>query len=238
MNALPPASLFLGIIPALVLLFIGLKGFEGHFKEKTMFIVFIGGIISGFISAVIELLTASVGIFYIFLFPILEQVFKTMILNIGRFQRKKETAIYGLTLGLGFGSIFTPVSILLSNVQTTDYLLFSLVLFGAFGIIIFQGATGAIIGYGVYEGKLSKYLLFVILLHLPITTLIFITNFTIYNFYFVGYLQIIIIVLLQIGLVLYGTVLYWYATKKIMPRILSRSQRRKRSKKEIDIKTS
>lgn len=218
MNILPSASLFLGIIPALLLLFIGLKGFEGQFKEKTMFTVFIAGIITGFISAVIELFTANVGVLYLFLFPLLEQVFKTMILNIGRFQGKRETTIYGLTLGLGFGSIFTPVSILLSNVQTTDYLLFSLVIFGSIGIILFQAATGAIIGYGVYEGKLSKYLIFAILLHLPVTTVIFVTN-----LYGVGYLQI--------SLVAYGLVLYWYVTKKLMPRILIHSQRRKRSKK-------
>jgi len=177
------------------------------------------------ISAVIELLTVNVGIFFLFLFPILEQVFKTMILNLGRFQGKRETTIYGLVLGLGFGSIFTPVSILFSNVQTTDYLLFALVILGAIGIILFQAATGAIIGYGIYDSKLSRYLLFAILLHLPVTTVIFVTN-----YYQVGYLQI--------SLVGYGLVLYWYATKKIMPRILSRSQRRKRSKKEIDIKTS
>jgi len=225
MNILPHASLFLGIIPALLLLFISLKGFEGLFKEKTMFIFFIAGIVTGFFSAVIELLTANVGIYYLFLFPILEQIFKTMILNLGRFQGKRETTIYGLVLGLGFGAIFTPVSILLSNVQTADYLLFALVLFGSFGIILFQAATGVFIGYGVYDGKLLKYLIFAILLHLPITTVIFITN-----FYKVGYLQI--------GLVAYGLVLYWYATKKLMPRILLRSQRRKRSKKEIDIKTS
>ncbi|MDH7517373.1 MAG: protease PrsW [Candidatus Thermoplasmatota archaeon] len=225
MDILPHASLFLGVIPALLLLFISLKGFEGFFKEKTMFIFFIAGIVTGFISAVIEILTSNVGIYYLFLFPILEQVFKTMILNIGRFQGKRETTIYGLTLGLGFGSIFTPVSILFSNVQTTDYLLFGLVLFGAIGIILFQGATGAIIGYGIYDGKLSKYLLFVILLHLPVTIVIFVTN-----FYRVGYLQI--------SLVAYGLFLYWYATKKIMPRILLQSQRRKRSKKEIDIKTN
>ncbi len=183
-----------------------------------MFTVFIAGIITGFISAVIELFTANVGVLYLFLFPLLEQVFKTMILNIGRFQGKRETTIYGLTLGLGFGSIFTPVSILLSNVQTTDYLLFSLVIFGSIGIILFQAATGAIIGYGVYEGKLSKYLIFAILLHLPVTTVIFVTN-----LYGVGYLQI--------SLVAYGLVLYWYVTKKLMPRILIHSQRRKRSKK-------
>jgi hypothetical protein len=71
---IPQTSLFIGIIPALILLYIGLKGYEGHFKDKLIFLMFIVGIIIGFISAVIELLTQNIGlIIYIILFQILEQ---------------------------------------------------------------------------------------------------------------------------------------------------------------------
>ena len=33
--------LFLGIIPALILLYIGLKGYEGYYRDKTIFLTFI-----------------------------------------------------------------------------------------------------------------------------------------------------------------------------------------------------
>ena len=223
-NFIPQTSLFIGIIPALIILYIGLKGYEGHFKDKLIFLTFIVGIIIGFISAVIELFTRDVGlIIYIILFPVLEQLSKTIVLNLGRFQEKQETTIYGLSLGLGFGSVFTPAAIIMGNFQEIN-VAFIAAIVGSFGIILLHAATGALIGYGVYSHKLSTYLTIAILLQIPITTVIGVTN--IFN---ISYLQI--------SLVVYGIIIYWYATKKIMPRILKESQRRKRTQKEIDIKS-
>jgi hypothetical protein len=224
-NFIPQTSLFIGIIPALIILYIGLKGYEGHFKDKLIFLTFIVGIIIGFISAVIELFTTKgIGlIIYIILFPVLEQLSKTIVLNLGRFQEKQETTIYGLSLGLGFGSVFTPAAIIMGNFQEIN-VAFIAAIIGSFGIILFHAATGAIIGYGVYSHKLSTYLTFAILLQIPITTVIGVTN-----LFTISYLQI--------SIVIYGIIVYWYATKKIMPRILQESQRRKRTQKEIDIKS-
>jgi len=223
-NFIPQTSLFIGIIPALIILYIGLKGYEGYFKDKLIFLTFIVGIIIGFISAVIELLTQDVGlIIYIILFPVLEQLFKTIVLNLGRFQEKQATTIYGLSLGLGFGSVFTPAAIIMGNFQEIN-IAFITAIIGSFGIILFHAATGTIIGYGVYSHKLSTYLPFAILLQIPITTVIGITN-----LFSIGYLQI--------SLVVYGIIIYWYATRKIMPRILKEGQRRKRTQKEIEIKS-
>jgi len=223
-NFIPQTSLFIGIIPALIILYIGLKGYEGHFKDKLIFLTFIVGIIIGFISAVIELFTRGIGlIIYIILFPVLEQLSKTIVLNLGRFQEKQETTIYGLSLGLGFGSVFTPAAIIMGNFQEIN-VAFIAAIIGSFGIILFHAATGAIIGYGVYSHKLSTYLTLAILLQIPITTVIGVTNLFSISYF-------------QISLVIYGIIVYWYATKKIMPRILEESQRRKRTQKEIDIKS-
>jgi hypothetical protein len=223
-SVIPQTSLFIGIIPALILLYIGLKGYEGHFKDKLIFLTFIVGIIIGFISAVIELVTQNIGlIIYIILFPILEQLFKTIVLNMGRFQEKQETTIYGLSLGLGFGSVFTPAAIILGNFQEVNLSFFAAII-GSFGIILFHAATGVLIGYGVYTHRLSTYLTAAILLQIVITTIIGVTNLL-----QIGYLQIILVV--------YGIIVFRYATKIIMPRILEESHRRKRTQKEIDIKS-
>ncbi len=220
---IPQTSLFLGIIPALIILYIGLKGYVGHFKDKLIFITFIVGIIIGIVSAVIELLTQNIGlIIYIVLFPVLEQLFKTIVLNIGRFQEKQETTIYGLSLGLGFGSVFTPVAIIMGNIQEIN-LSYIAAIIGSFGLILFHAGSGVLIGYGVYAHKLSTYLTIAILLQIVITAVIGVTNLL-----KISYLQII--------LVLYGILVFWYATKKVMPRILDESQRRKRTQKEINIK--
>lgn len=219
MNVLPQTLLFLGIIPALVLLFISLRGYDGYYKDKIIFLTFISGIIAGFISILIEWFTVGVGVWFIILFPILEQLFKTMILNISRFHGKRETVVYGLSLGLGFGSIFTPFSIILTNVQGGNDYLIVLVALGSFGIILMHAATGIGIAYGVYTYKMSKYLIFSILIYLPVTFTIFLT--ALYN---IGYLQVVLIA--------YGLIVYWYATKKIMPRILKKEKKVKSSTKE------
>ena len=214
-TVIPQASLFLGIIPALILLYISLKGFEGHYKDKNIFLSFVVGIIGGFIAAIIEILTRDVLIFFIILFPIVEQLLKTMALNIRRLQEKSATVIYGLSLGLGFGAIFTPVSLFIVEYQLLEPLVLALILIGSIGIILFHGATGILLGYGIYLGKLTQYLILTIVLHIPLTSIIFITL----------YLKV---EYLQMSLVLYGLFLYWYATKKIMPQILEISKRRKR----------
>lgn len=219
---IPQTSLFIGIIPALVVLYIGLKGYEDFYKDKLIYLTFITGIIIGVASAAIELFTQDIGLVYIVLFPILEQLFKTIILNMGRFQEKQETTVYGFSLGLGFGSVFTPVAIYFGNFQD----LFSMIaaMIGSFGITLFHAATGILIGYGVYVNKLAKYLTFSILLHFVITTVIGVTNLL-----SIGYLQI--------TLLIYGLLIFWYALKRVMSRILTESQRRKRTKKDIEIKS-
>jgi len=126
-----------------------------------------------------------------------------------------------LSLGLGFGSVFTPFLIIASNASIqNDIYAASLVGLGSIGLILFHGATGAYIGYGIYAGKMLKYLLIAIIIQLPFNVIVDSTRF--YPNKYFPYLQL--------GLIIYGGVLFWYVIKKIMPQILTQSKRRKRSK--------
>jgi len=226
MDVIPQTSLFLGIIPALILLYISLKGYEGHYKDKNIFLTFVVGIILGFFAAIARSFSLPLVIAYIILFSLFEQLFKTIILNIGRFHEKKETIIYGLSLGLGFGSVFTPFLIIaVSSLITSDLYALSLVAIGSLGIILFHGATGVCIGYGIYVGKLTKYLLAVIIVQIPFN--IIIDMMLVSSDDPSSYLKLGII----IGLVAYGAIVFWYVIKKIMPKILTRSRKRDISKK-------
>lgn len=209
MDVLPQTMLFLGVIPALVLLYFSLKKYDGMYKEKTMFIMFIGGIVTGVLSIIMEYSTLQVGFLAIVLFPILEQMFKTVILNMRRYQNKKEAVLYGLSLGLGFGSVFTPYYIIVTSLYYDDINILYLALVASIGIIILHGATGVLIGYGVYTSKLVKYFLIATLLYLPVP----LTSSIKYS---------------SIALIPYGLVVYWYSTMKIMPKIL---EKRKKVKK-------
>ena len=221
------AILFLGIIPALFFLFIALKGYEGYYKDKTIFLTFITGIFFGILAAIIRLIINPLPlvIIYIILFAFLEQLFKTIVLNIGRLQYKKETTIYGLTLGLGFGSSFTPFLVIVGSLSGQSSTIFlTLVAFGSLGFILFHAASGAIIGYGIFSGKMTKFLFIAIFLQIPfnaisdLTRLQIIFNSTYYPIF-------------QAAVVVYGAILFIYVIKKIMPRILQEKDKRKRTKK-------
>ena len=215
MSEVPQALLFMGIIPALFLMFISLKGYDNYYKEKLVFLTFVIGIVLGVIVVLIEAYSAAVGIYFIILFPILEQLSKTIVLNFRRFHGKKETPIYGLSLGLGFGSIFIPSSLILLNLQGTyTNVAITISIIASIGIILIHAATGVCIGYGVYKYSLLKYLVFSILLYLPVTALTFSAS-------------LIKIENLQLAILPYGVLVYWYFTTRIMVRIKNQKDKKK-----------
>jgi len=210
MDVLPQTLLFLGIIPALVLLYISLKKYDGIYKEKTMFIMFIGGILVGVLSIIFEYSTLAVGFLAIILFPVLEQLFKTIILNMRRFQKKKETTLYGLSLGLGFGSVFIPYYIIITSLHFDDVNALYLAFFASIAVLILHGATGVLLGYGIFKSNLVKYFLFAVILYMPVI----LSSTIIYS---------------SVALVPYSVIVYWYVTKKIMPDILVDKKKTKKA---------
>jgi len=215
MDVLPQASLFLGIIPALLILYICLKGYEDYYKDKTIFITFIAGIILGFIAAFVQFYFFGLVIISLISLSIFNQLFKTIILNLGRFQRKKETPIYGLSLGLGFGSSFTPFMLIAASASTyipNNIYILSLIALGSLGIIFFHAGTGAYIGYGVYTGNLYKKLILSIVLELPLDFLTMLTiNSDISNIT----TQIIFVFIT----IFYGFVVFFHIIKNVLPLI-------------------
>ena len=126
--------------------------------------MFVIGIIAGFLTVIIEGLTelprefVSIVIFVI-IFSFLEQIIKTMILNLKRFQDKPATIFYGFSLGLGFGSIY-PLFLMISLSSELEFYVYITILVGSIGLILLHGLTGLLIGYGIYKGKLMNYYIF------------------------------------------------------------------------------
>ena len=228
MDVLPQASLFLGVIPALIIMYISLKGYEGYYKDKNMFLTFIVGIIMGFVAAFVQSFTFSLSIIFIIILSLFDQLFKTIVLNLRRFHRKNETPIYGLSLGLGFGSSFTPFMIIATaTLSTNNTYVLTLIAIGSIGIIFFHGATGAYIGFGVFQGKLTNFLIISILLQLPFNLLLglMISNSNLNSFY----IQIVFVCLV----IAYGFLFFFYIIKKVLPLLIIQTERRKRTKKMI-----
>ena len=216
-NILPASSLFLGVIPALVILYFTIKGYEDYFKDKKIFLSFVAGLLAGFFSVLFESFVRNAGVVsLIVLIPFFEQIVKTSILN-SRLARGTEGApIYGATLGLGFGSIFIPFSMVIyaSRWSGLDIVGLSIVTLGAIGFIFFHGATGIYIGYGVKSDRVWKYFIYAVLFQIPLMVVSLLSDE--YNLEF-----------LQILIVVYSIILYWYATKKVLIMTLPKSKRRK-----------
>jgi len=228
MDILPQASLFLGVIPALIIMYLSLKRYEGYYKDKNMFLTFIIGIIMGFIAAFVQSFTFSLSIIFIIILSFFDQLFKTVVLNLRRFHGKNETPIYGLSLGLGFGSSFTPFMIIATAaISTNNTYILTLIAIGSIGIILFHGATGAYIGFGVFQGKLTRFLIISILLQIPFNLLLgLMISYSNINSL---HMQIIFVCLV----IVYGFLFFFYIIKKILPLLIIQAERRKRSKKMI-----
>ncbi|HMA83046.1 MAG TPA: protease PrsW [Candidatus Thermoplasmatota archaeon] len=209
---LPQSSLFIGIIPALALVYLIIRKWTGQFQEKTVFLMFVIGIISGFFSAIIENSLFLQPLLIITLFPLLEQLIKTMILNFPRFHEKQSTVLYGLVLGLGFGSIFPPVSLLLiaeSSISSAEVIS---IFIGSLGLVFLHGASGALIGYGVFARKIPIMFLYSVLILVAANLLKF------------PNIQWITLVL--------GILMYWIVMTKVVYPVLKQSIRRKRNASE------
>ncbi|RLF30444.1 MAG: protease PrsW, partial [Thermoplasmata archaeon] len=212
-NVLPASSLFLGIVPALIILYFTLKGYEEYFKDKKIFLSFVAGLLAGFFSIIFESFVRNFGVIsLIILIPFFEQIVKTSILN-SRLARGTEGApIYGATLGLGFGSILTPFSIAIyaSKWSGLEIVGLSIVTLGAIGFIFFHGATGIYIGYGVKSDRVWRYFIYAVLFQIPLMVVSLVSDE--YNLEF-----------LQVLIVVYSIILYWYAAKKVLIMTLPKS---------------
>lgn len=217
---LPQSSLFIGIIPALALVYLLISKWMGKYTEKIVFLMFVFGIIFGFLVTFVELYINLINLIqFIIIFRLIEIMGKTVILNLRRFQEKQQTVLYGIVLGLGFGSIYPPVSLLLINTIAVSSLELVSVLIGSLGMLFIQGATGALLGYGVLKRKLFFTVMLSALLNIIFQVLFF-------------YLLIGLVINLTWILIIGGSIVYFIILKQIVNPVSIQSKRRRRMKKE------
>ncbi len=213
---LPQSSLFIGIIPALALVYLVMRKWTEGFQERTVFLMFVIGIVSGFISVFIELYVNRIHFLeFIIIFRLLQLMIIIMVLNLPRFHDKPAIVLYGLVLGLGFGSIYPPVSLLLISAESIVTSLDVLsILIGSLGLMFLHGATGTLLGYGIFKRKLFETFLLSITLHVIVQYLFFDLSFR--------WIWILSIV---------GVTVYVITQKKVLYTVLDQFNRRKRAKK-------
>jgi len=154
------------------------------------------------------------------LFSFFDQLTKLVVLNLPRFHTDITTAIYGAALGLGLG---TPIgALILRGIEIIS-------IQGAAGLslvlsfMIFQSATGSLVGLGVGQGKKWTYFFYSFLLGAIFWPLLLLS--IIYN-------------PLSIIVVLFAVGVYAYMHKVFLPPFLldretRKKQRRQKTKRKL-----
>jgi len=173
------ASAAAGFAPALALMFFTLRDYtypkakEPFFDDRKVFAFFALGIVIGMVLFAFEtwgqtISSAETLIALIVGFATMETLVKLIILNFPRFQRKVDTAFYGLSFGLGISATFTFATIYASAAGLEDVRIEDMVAYSLLGmqLVLLHGSTTAFVGIGVARGEVKPYFSEALLIHL------------------------------------------------------------------------
>jgi len=173
-----------GFGPAMFLMYYTLKTYtfpnveKPFFDDRRAFMMFALGVVLGMVIFAFETWGMSIGtaetvLLLILGFALMESLLKLIILNYPKFQRKVDTAFYGLTLGLGISSTFTFASVYVFLLDIGDPTLAEGAAVALVGVlfVLLHGSTTAIIGVGVARGDVKGYFPEALLIHVAFALL-------------------------------------------------------------------
>ncbi len=159
-----------GFGPSMALLYYTVKDYtypkveKPFFDDRKLFAFFALGIVLGMVLFLVESYgevssSTETVVAVVLVFAVLETLLKLIILNFPRFQRKVDTAFYGLSMGLGISATYAFASVYVSllGLETptvVDGVVFSLI---GLQLVLLHGATTAMIGVGVARGEARGY---------------------------------------------------------------------------------
>ena len=172
----------IGIVPAFGLLVLAYGRYDGKFRDETMFLLFMTGLFLGFPVSLLEAYL-FIPIVFVFGFPVLEQLLKTVIANLPRYQRQPTIRFYAGSLGLGIGSILVFAQGVLVFGRANKYvdivdvaadpLLAATFATAGVAILAVHLATGILIGEGVAQGRPFRFSGWAIAAAIPIQAMAF-----------------------------------------------------------------
>ena len=162
-------AFLLGIVPAILVLWISLRRFsyplapKSLFDDRKVFFAFAVGLAFGAVSGSLTLAVSTSGfgiVVPLIAVALFEEGFKLVYLNRRGYRGRFDTTFYGVSLGVG-----SAATLVMSSVFTNSGLLQSpdvpalaggLLLFGL-SLTCILASTGAIIGFGASQSKVLGY---------------------------------------------------------------------------------
>jgi len=174
----------LGALPALAGLYYVLRGFQGGFEERRLFIGFVVGLLIGiagflfhvFIDPVIFPPSPLGWLVYVAGFALLENLMMFSVLNYKYYRQRPESPFYGVSIGMGFSATVSMALIYRLLAAYPDLTievggLLAIAAVAGAGAIMMRAGTGALIGAGSVRGEPWPWLGRAILAQLPFATL-------------------------------------------------------------------
>jgi len=176
-DSLQITSAIVGFGASIALLYYTLKSYtfpkvkQPFFDDSKVFKFFALGIVLGMIIFGLESWvqsTIETVVVLVLLFAVLEELMKLVILNFPRFQRRIDTAFYGLAMGLGIATTYTFASVYVSLLDLESPGLLEMVAYSLLGLqfVLLHGSTTTMIGVGVVRRDLKGYFSEALLVHL------------------------------------------------------------------------
>jgi hypothetical protein len=161
-----------GVGPALALMFWTLRDYtypkveRPFFDDRKLFLLLAVGMVVGVVVYSVQSWFSMAYVLFALLFAVLEPLVKLVVLNLPRFQRKVDTAFYGLAFGLGIGSTMAFGAVFQSMSVLDEALGWAIVVVIAVQFVLLHASTGALVGTGVARGEPWGYFAHAGLVHI------------------------------------------------------------------------
>lgn len=160
-------AMVLGIGPALILMYLGVRNYtypkvqQPFFSDPTFFMLLVVGMIAGSVLffAMVAMRFAS-NFMYKAILAVIETLVMVVVMNLKRFRGKSDSVFYGYALGLGIscglstGIIFTVAS----TVETFDASVIILLIISV-AMSLMLGCCGTTVGEGIARHRVMEYAL-------------------------------------------------------------------------------
>lgn len=164
-------AMVLGIGPALILMYLGVRNYtyprveQPFFSDPTFFLLLVVGMIAGSVLFfALRVLGMTANVVYMVLLGVIATLFMVVCMNLKRFRGKSDSVFYGYSLGLGMscglstGIVFVTVSATSEAGLGLDLSLVVLLLLSVSMALTF-GACGTTVGEGIARHRVMEFAL-------------------------------------------------------------------------------
>ena len=160
-------AMVLGIGPALILMYLGVRNYtyprveQPFFSNPRFFMLLVVGMIAGSVLFfALRVLGFTTNVVYMVLMAVIEVMAMVVVMNLKRFRGQSDSIFYGYALGLGMSCGLSTgiVFVVASTIETIDASVAVIVLMSV-SLSLMLGAVGTTVGEGIARHRVMEFAL-------------------------------------------------------------------------------